>query len=263
MRKFIALCRAGILVTLTYRIPLLVWNVGDLISLMTIVAVWLSVSANQTIGGYSKPELIQYYVSVLFLQWIVGWHVFYPVKEEIRDGSIILWLLKPFSYYWNKFSQELGWHIVSSIVGVLTVSVVVVLLGVKISLAIFSIKFLLILLAIILSCILCYTISLCLALICFWLTEVDGIYSLFFISMFIFGGQGIPLSFFPESLRWLVNNLPFRYLFSFPLEIYLNKITGFQISQAFIVGVIWIIFFGLIYKYSWKYGLKRFTAFGG
>ena len=262
MHKYWAICRASILTTLTYRVPLLVWNIGEIISLLTIIAVWLSVSAGKTIGGYTRSELILYYIFILFLQRIVNWHPFYDVKEEIRDGTLSFWLAKPISNYRRRVFQELGWHIVSSTSGLITTLVIVLLLGVGLSFNLTVLKIIFLASVIVLSCLICFTISMCLAQLCFWLMEVDGINSLFFTLIFIFGGQGIPVSFFPPGIHWLVEILPFRYLFSFPLEIYFGKISVLEIFRGYMIEVIWLLILISIYRRMWRAGLKRFAAFG-
>ncbi|MDP1743502.1 MAG: ABC-2 family transporter protein, partial [Candidatus Amesbacteria bacterium] len=56
--------------------------------------------------------------------------------------------------------------------------------------------------------------------------------------------------------------LPFRYMYSFPLEIILGKLAGKEIVFGFTVGIIWILILVIIYKTMWSKGTKAYTSAG-
>jgi len=263
MRKYWAFFRANIQNTLTYRGPIFVWLISNILVLATIVAVWLSSSAGQAIGGYTKPELISYYVTALFLQWLTGWFPFYGIVDEIKHGTIILTsLLKPFSFFWRKFAEELGWHTVSSIIGLVASLIIALALKRYIVFSFFPERILLSIMAIILAIFVVFSMSLCLGLLAFWFTEVSAVDSLFWAGRTILGGQGIPISFIPGIFQTVVRILPFRYMFSFPLEIYFGKLTGSEIIQGIVMQIIWTMAFVWIYRLMWERGRKVYAAFG-
>lgn len=66
MRKYLAFFKANIENTLTYRGPIIIWLVGNLLSLMVMVAVWLAAEKEGNIADYTKNELITYYIVALF-----------------------------------------------------------------------------------------------------------------------------------------------------------------------------------------------------
>lgn len=263
MKKYWAFFKVSVQNTLTYRGPILIWLLSNVLALITIVAVWLSSSAGKTIGGYTKPELISYYVVGLFLQWLIGWFPFYGVVDEIKRGSIALSsLLKPFSFFWRKFAEELGWHVVSSVVGlVATLIIALSFRGYNISLF-FPEKILLSSLATILAIFAVFSMSLCMGLLAFWFTEVQAADSLFWAGRTILGGQVIPISFIPGVFQTLVKILPFRYMFSFPLEIWFGKLTSQEIVWGIIGQIVWVLILVQVYQLMWARGRKVYSAFG-
>lgn len=249
--------------TLTYRGPMVVWAISNIISTTVFIAIWQSSTSSGSIAGYTKPELIAYYVIGLFLQWFTGWMPFYWIKDQIKDGSIVGSVLtKPVSFYWEVFFQEAGWHIISIFMGIAATLVFFPIIGnflVKsFSLTLFATASL----ASIGTIFLIFTFSLCMGMLAFWLTHITSIDSLFWIAKSLLGGQGIPLAFFPVSLLGLVNLLPFRYMFSFPLEIYLGKLNLPQQLYGFGLQLFWIIVFVIIYKFMWSAGRKSYSSFG-
>ncbi|HUW21380.1 MAG TPA: ABC-2 family transporter protein [Candidatus Bathyarchaeia archaeon] len=264
MKKYWAFCRVSVQNAFVYRGPMLIWLVSNLLSLVTIIAVWFSISGNEILGGYTKPELITYYVVALFLDWLTLWLPFYEITDQIQNGEIILTVLaKPISLYWQKFSQELGWHLVSLLVGLISTSIVAVFLRQYLFFQFSPVNLFLVLLTIILAIFIIYTLSLSLGLLSFWFTEVYAIDSLFWAARTILSGRVIPLSFIPAGLgQTVVKILPFRYMFSFPLEIYFNKLSVFEIFQGLVIQLFWLGILLFIYKITWSRGRRAYTSFG-
>ena len=126
MRKYWHYYKLGLISTLAYRGPLLVWLLGNTLSLVAIIALWNSTTSGSLIGGYTKSELVTYYIVGLTLQWLIGWFPFDQVKTEIANGGIAAsTLVKPISYYLRHLFGELGWHSVSPFLGLLVSSVLV------------------------------------------------------------------------------------------------------------------------------------------
>ena len=243
----------------------MVWIFSNLVFLTVIVSVWLSANSSQSLGGYSTSELIGYYLAGFFLHWVVNWLPFYSTADEIKSGEIIASsLTKPFSFYWRKFSEEAGWHSFAVILGMTLTLVLAVILQQQ-QLIAFGFSWdnlLLAIAAIVLAIFLVFGFSLCLGLLAFWFTEVWTVDTLFWAGRNFLGGWYLPISFFPGAFQTMIRILPFRYLFSFPLEIFLGKLSLTEIVFGMAISLFWILFFSLLYKVMWERGRKAYTAFG-
>lgn len=263
MRKYWALYKVSVQNTITYRGPLIVWMLANLIGLATVLAVWLVAKADGPIGGYSRPELITYYIFALFLSWLVQWMPFYWIKDEIANGEIVgSTLLKPVSYYFKVFAHEAGWHTVSVVLGLTCSLLISFFIGSSAVWHFTVANTLVVFAAIVVAIAITMTASLCLGLVAFWTTKVGQLDALFWMGRMLLGGQGIPVSFFPSAARFLVYSLPFRYMFSFPIELYLGKITSPEIFQGFAIATAWFFFFIVLYKWLWTKGRLAYTSFG-
>lgn len=242
---------------------MLIWLIGDLIMTFTMIAIWNSSSGSGLIGGYSRSQLTTYYLVALYLQWVVLWWPFSEIFREIKNGDIIITCLsKPISYYFSWFFMDLGWHLVSSFVGFFTTVLITIYLRTDLSLSLKPEFLLFFVLAVVLAIFVTYSISVCLGLLAFWFTEVGAIESFFWLGRGFFGGAALPISFIPETLRSLVIILPFRYVFSFPLEIILGKLLPVEIFLGFMLGFFWLTLLVLVYKLMWDKGRKVYSAYG-
>lgn len=263
--KYLAFFKNQFSATIFYRGSILVWIFSNLVFLIVIVSVWLSASSTQAIGGYSISELISYYLAGFFLHWVVNWLPFYSTSDEIKSGEIIASsLTKPFSFYWRKFFEEAGWHSFAVIMG-LTLTLILAVILQQQGLVAFEFtwgRLLWAALAVFLAIFSVFGFSLCLGLLAFWFTEVWTVDTLFWAGRNFLGGWYLPISFFPGVFQTIIRILPFRYLFSFPLEIFFGKLSLREIMLGFTVSLFWILFFTLLYKIMWERGRKAYTSFG-
>jgi ABC-2 type transport system permease protein len=75
-------------------------------------------------------------------------------------------------------------------------------------------------------------------------------------------GATIPLAFLPNKIMWLVNLLPFKYIFYNPIAIYLGKMNPTEIWQSFVGAVVWSLLFYLIFRVVFNTGLRKYTGIG-
>lgn len=264
MRKYWQIYKLRLQTTFMYRGGVIILRLSNLILLITLIAVWFAAKTEGSIGGYSKDGLITYYFFGALLNSIVFWHSTPRIREEIANGEISAKaLLKPISYYWQKFFEEFGWHTVSPLFNLMVMLVVAIFIGTHIQLSLPFQMLPILILSIALASVLFFNLSTCLGLTSFWFTETAGVTSFVWMGVFLLGGQAIPISFFPEAVSWLIELLPFRYVFSFPLEIYLGKLNASELVFGFSIQIIWLLALSFAYGIFWRKGIKHYSAFGG
>lgn len=264
MRKYWQHYRLMIQTTLAYRGSLIVFRLSGLLLLVTLISVWMASRSNGSIGGYTIDGLISYYLFGFFLNSVVFWWSSGTIKEEIRDGTINTKALsKPISYYWQKLFEEFGWHTVSPIFAIVIISVAAFFLQAHIQLSLTPASFILLFFSIAFAAVTFFNISSCLGLLTFWFTETAGISTFIWAGTFLFGGQAIPISFFSGTWRTIIQLLPFRYVYSFPNEIFTRNLTTEGLLIGFSLQIFWLLATGLAYKFLWQKGIKRYSAFGG
>ncbi|KKU92139.1 MAG: hypothetical protein UY21_C0005G0028 [Microgenomates group bacterium GW2011_GWA1_48_10] len=246
-----------------YRGPLLVWSICSVLSVIEIVAIWLAADANSLIATYSRNQLITYSLLGTILGGLLNWNPFIGVKENIKDGTIASQaLLKPISYIFERLFWELSWKSGAIIFNLSVFLIALLFLRQNFELPIGSVSPPFFLLSALLAMTIQFFFSFNLALIAFWTTEVSPLNSLRWLGMSILGGSVIPIAFIPENFQPIVHLLPFRYMYSFPVEIIFNKLSSSEIMTGIFVQILWALFLVLIYKLLWKFGIRTYVSVG-
>ncbi len=242
---------------------IVVFRLSNLLALIAIAAVWLAADAQGVIGGYTKNELITYYIVGLAITPFVFWYSTGTIREEITEGGLgSIILPKPLNYYIYKFFQEAGWHTISSSSGLLAAGFAFLILGQYFLSPSLDPAIFLIIPAIFLGAVIMYNLSYCLGLLSFWFMEVSQFTNVLWLGIALIGGEMIPISFFPPLAKLVIQLLPFRYIFSFPLEIYTGHLAGQETWWGFMAAIFWAIITYLLSTLVWRRGIKIYQAYG-
>src|SRR3954469_236723 len=98
------------------------WDFGiralfSLFHLAFVFILWGAAYSGQThIGGFDLNQTLTYFIVILMMQFFIGaFNEDYQISEEIRNGLINQFLLKPVNYYGYRFSIFLAARSVSGL----------------------------------------------------------------------------------------------------------------------------------------------------
>ncbi|MCK4261441.1 MAG: ABC-2 family transporter protein [Halanaerobiales bacterium] len=250
----------GLKIELEYRFNLLFSFLFSSIPLFITILIWNAVyrSNNQFAEnvGFTAIEMIGYLIFANIAFKLVETNN-YEVSNEIRNGDLNKYLLKPFSYIRYKAINLLSKF---------TIKIVIYAIPILISMVVFKISILKIFLfamAVLLALVLNYLLNLVLSFLTFWLLNISGIFALIqFVTSFL-AGILVPLNLFPNWLRTLSEFLPFKYLGYAPSVLIFTDVGYKEVLSVFIGAVIWIVILWVLVKFLWKVGIKEYGAFGG
>lgn len=263
MRTILAFVRAAVSSNLSYRGAIVVWMAVSLIRLGVALFVWLT-AGNQILGGYTKPEIIGYYVIILFFDWTLMWNPFGPVASEIKSGQISAYLLRPISYVSSWLGREAGFKLVSlSILSVVAIAIFFILNAVGFLPTLHpNWSWLVLSIAIPGAVAVSFLITMCMALLAFWFTEVRYVNYVYWTFMPLLGGLFLPTSFLPPAVERINWFLPFRYHVSLVMEITLNRLNSVEILESLGLMGLWAAVLYKLYRLMWREGVKNYSAFG-
>ena len=260
MNKLLSYLRIYFLNTLTYRGDILLFTISGITQPIINIFIWLSISGSAA-TPLTKIEFIQYFILVILIgTWTSAWAGQF-ISADIRLGRISPFLLKPVSFIYHQIANNIGEKIIKTIY----LLPFAVFLG-----ATFNFKLPLtdyfhvssFLLAIIFSTLLLFIIDICIGFGAFWLDDTTAIFEFFGISMFFFSGKFIPLAIMPKIIQQMSEFLPLRYMLSFPIEIFLGKLSTREMLTGLVIQSLWLVVFIVIYKLCWTNGLKKYSASG-
>jgi ABC-2 type transport system permease protein len=268
MRKYLHVINIGIQNTLVYRVNFLFRSVFSLIPLMATIYLWRAVYSgkhgDQNVAGYSLAGMISYYLLMTIADALTAvteddWQI----AGEIREGAINQFLLKPIDYLVYRLCLFASGRFIYVSVAAFPVAIFIFVQREYWVGPPNGFVFVLFMLSLALTALLQFFISYTMALLAFWLLEISTLIFIVFAFEYLAGGHLFPLDILPPAVATALNYTPFPYQLFFPVSLYLGRITGAAIWQGLAIQCFWVVFFYLVARWTWRRGIRRYTAFGG
>jgi ABC-2 type transport system permease protein len=80
---------------------------------------------------------------------------------------------------------------------------------------------------------------------------------------FFISGQMFPLDLLPQPWAGLLKVLPFQYMAYFPAVVFLGKIQGWALVLHLLGELAWALAFMVLARVLYRFGLRRYSAYGG
>ena len=122
------------------------------------------------------------------------------------------------------------------------------------------------LIATVLALMINYNLEMLVAPICFYTESTWGVNIVKETIVLLLSGASIPLAFFPEKARMVVQYLPFRAVYDIPLSILLEKNgsdTWQGLLSLFAIQIVWLAVLTLAGNLFWNCAVKKVTVNGG
>ena len=256
----------GLQSNLVYRWNFAIRGFFSLFHLTAVFILWTAAFVGRdSLGGFSLNETLTYFVTLLVLQFFISaFNEDYQISEEIRQGLINQFLLKPINYFIYRFSIFVAARLVSG--GLILIPLLVAMPFIHDSLAFPTEpwRWAVGLPAMLLSALIQFSIAYCFGLLTFWFLEIQGFVILSMAIETVLGGQMFPLDLLPTWAYQIAKCLPFYYQMYFPAAIFTGRISDpTAIAQGFVIQIGWVLALLFINHWLWVRGLRRHTAVGG
>src|SRR3989338_3301247 len=163
---------------LEHRMRSLVWFLVSLLNPLLYILFWRGAFQGRSeIGpGRTFSSLTSYYFLLTVASAVLTVHIEEDVAAyDIQEGKLVSYLLKPFSYYWFKFFDEINYRILQGSYGLLALVILQLFFGQFIILTNNVVIIILSLVIIFLAYILSFTFKMIIGILAFWMTEIFGI----------------------------------------------------------------------------------------
>lgn len=108
-----------------------------------------------------------------------------------------------------------------------------------------------------------YFLELTIGLIGFWFLEVTSLLFVYMLMSFFLSGHMFPLDMLPQPWYQLVDLMPLKYLAYFPSAVFLGKVSGPELARGLAIEAAWLVFFVAFSRLMFRFGVKRYSGFGG
>jgi ABC-2 type transport system permease protein len=255
----------GLQSNIVYRWNFLIRGFFSMFQLVIVFILWGAVYGGKAdVGGFDFHATITYFVVLIVLQFFIGaFNEDYQISEEIRNGLINQFLLKPINYFCYRFSIFTSARVVSG--SLVLVPLLAILPFIKDNLVFphEGWRLALGLPAVALAGLIQFSIAYCFGLLTFWFLEIQGFVILSLAVESLLGGQMFPLDLMPAGLFRFAQFLPFYYQMYFPAAIFTGRIGLASATQGLGIQVVWALVLLAVNQLLWNRGLRRHTAVGG
>lgn len=265
MKKYLTVFGLSFQNEFTYRLNFILWRVRNVLRILMTFFLWNSIfSANKIAFGYTREQMIAYVFLVLVVSsFVMSAPSNDNVGGEIGNGDLSNYLVKPVGYlrYW--LTRDWASKLLNGIFSVLEITLLWIFLRPILNLSSSPIILVIGIVSCILAAILFFIITKLAVSIAFWNPEDPwGLMFLIMVFMETIAGTIFPLSVLPSVIYNLLKFTPFPYMIYFPISILVGKFPIWESTQIIIIGLCWILGFGIILTKVWKKGLKTYATSG-
>jgi ABC-2 type transport system permease protein len=264
-RAFAAQLRADVSVMLHYRAEILLWATWGLVNPAVLYALWRAAAgghASGAIAGYDRGEIAAYFLMIMIVgHFTTAWDV-HDMGYHVRSGSMSAKLLRPILPIWDALAVNLSYKIAT--IAFVTPSWLLFAWFVTPTFHAGLWQITLGLISILLASLLNFVLGYVIALIAFWSPKLDSVGELYFGAGMLFGGRFCPLPALPSLLSGIADWLPFKWMFSFPSELMIGRVT--RLSDAWTgiaIQLVWLVVLIVVFQFAWRAAVKRYTAVSG
>lgn len=220
-------------------------------------------SSSATIYGYTHSQMIFYSLISALMAKLVASGFEYEVNDDIKNGGLNKFIVKPIGYMFYRISCFLGEKSIQAVIIIVLIGFVTVLYKILFDLNIALINIIFFLVSMIFAIILNFLISFCVSTIAFLVDEVSYLFAMSAMFLNIISGGVLPVDVFPSVVQDIFKFLPFRYTIYSVVNIVSGRMSNIQSIEVLVLQIIWILIMSVVSNLLWKSGVKKYTAAGG
>ena len=227
MRIYLELARLAFQQQFAYRAATLAGLFTNAIFGLMLTSVYLGLFASRADGasveGFTAADTVTYVwigQAMIMPVYIWGW---WEIINTIRTGAVVTDMLKPTDYFAYWLSRDAGRalaHIILRFIPTIALGSVFFDLLWPTSLLRGMAFFLSVLLAVLIS----FCVRFIFNLWGFWILDHRGIAGFSMVFIGALSGHLLPIAWYPDAIRDVVNLLPFRAIIMTPVEIWLGQV---------------------------------------
>ena len=108
-----------------------------------------------------------------------------------------------------------------------------------------------------------FFIAYSLAMLAFWVLEISTIVFMLYSFEYFLSGNVFPLDIVPAALQGFFRWSPFTYEMFFPVQIFMERLSGPALAQGLAIQAGWVLLGWLAARELWRRGVRKYQAVGG
>jgi ABC-2 type transport system permease protein len=220
-------------------------------------------SAGGRIGEFSQDGMLLYYVAVILIARVIRSNdMEWAVADDIYQGALSRYLLYPTSYGLLRYATQIGASVPSFVQILLFGAWVPFVLGIPDGVRITPVSALMCAGAVVMGNALHFMVTYPIQLVAFWADNCWSLMVAHRIIAFLLGGLMLPLTLFPSWSQPVLSALPFKYMFAFPVDALLGRLTPVEYGTGMAVALAWCGISAAVAAAVWRRGTLQYTGVG-
>jgi ABC-2 type transport system permease protein len=266
-RKYYKIFRASLVERMAYRSDFLLGTILRFLPMVTTILLWQAIyvgSGQKSLAGFKYREMIAYllltHISRMFssMPGLAG-----GIARDIRDGTLKRYMIQPI----DMIAYLLSYRVAHKVAYIVTSALPYALLfficrsffdGLPDALTLAAYA-----LSLVLSFLVGFFFEASVGMVGFWFLEVTSLLYIVMTLNFFISGHMLPLDLLPAPWATILKSLPFQYLAYFPAVVFLGKVKGANLVWHLVAEALWALFFLVLARGLYRFGLRRYSAFGG
>lgn len=253
MGKYWAIFRIELRQLTAYTWDFVIGNVTIVLFFYVLIQVWQATVKPENVAGlpgesFTWEGLIWFLAAAQVLYFSVQTEAQLAIEHDVLSGNIVVTLARPYDYLLARFATVMAHTVLSFAVAFPSAFIVAWLASGTI--AITPVGIAAFLLAFVLRSLLFFALQAIAGLATFWLEKATAFVWLLGLLILIFGGGAVPIGFWPEPARTLVELTPFPAMMYYPAkllvaptpELFAAMLLRSAAWLAILGGCVWLIY---------------------
>jgi ABC-2 type transport system permease protein len=240
---------------------MLIWILSTTMPLV-MLALFYALADEAPFGRFGRDDFVAYYLATLLARQVTSSWAAWEINFEVRQGTLATRLLRPVHPVWAYAMQNLA---------VLPLRLAIALpIG---ALALYWIApgraphtpgaVALALVSLLGGWLITFFINIAIGALSFTLESTIKVLDVYFVFFVVFSGYLMPIELFPPWLRQIADALPFRYQIGLPVEALTGADGPGVLARGLAAQWAYVVVMGGLALGLWRWGVRRFAAFGG
>ena len=267
VRKYAKIIRVSLIERLAYRGDFFLSTFLRFLPMVTTILLWEAIYAGaggSDLSGFSRKEMIAYLLLVHISRMFSSMPGLAPgIARDIRDGNLKKYLLQPIDMIAYLVSYRAAHKLAYIATSALPYALLFFLCRDYFTGWPSPLTFAAYAVSLLLGFFVGFFLETSLGMIGFWFLEVTSfLYVIGTINFFV-SGHMFPLDLLPPFWAAFLKLLPFQYLAYFPAAVFLGKIHGTELVYGLLAEFGWAVVFIIGARLLFRFGLRRYSAYGG
>ena len=224
---------------------------------------WKALFANvDEVQGVTVETMLTYTVVSSMISVMLTTNVERRITDSVRKGTVAIDMMRPVNIFKVYFAENLGSVTALFFQNLLPVFIIGSLL-VKVPLPANALSGLLFLVSLTLAFLINWFIAVIFGMMAFSIIEMSALIQVKKHLIRLLSGSMIPIWFFPEWLRNILEFLPFMYIYQMPLNIYVGQYTSSSLAMGLTVQYVWVIVLYVCFRFLEKRVTSKVMIQGG